>query len=212
VGVRKSGGSIFLTLCSAQTGCNAGFHPIPGSQSVDADAPGITFAAPFLYLFARKSQDRMIYWTRNNIQNGYSVTNWETWKPIPAGTLQSSPAAVTSGGLVYVVARGDDNFPWLTRLNANNTWSGWEQVALFASVGDPTIAQTDSDHLHIFATVSDGTIRVVSRDEGSYGGRQRVGLSDSNFQPSPSAWSWGVGHLDVVGFRQSTYWRNIYQE
>jgi hypothetical protein len=207
---REPGNAVYLSLCTPSN-CNAGFHPIPGGTF--EGNPAIGFAAPYLYLFARKS-DNVIYWNRNNIQNGYLVGNWDGWKPIPNGTLRSSPAVTTSGGIVYLVARGFDDLPWLTKLNVNNTWTSWSQVPLFPMVGDPAISQTGPDQLQIFGALSDSTIFVISRDDGAYTGRHRVRFAeDTNFKPTPAAWSWGPAHVDLVGFRQdNTYWINTYQE
>jgi hypothetical protein len=102
-------------------------------------------------------------------------------------------------------------------------WSGSHQVPNGTFTESPAISSRGPGSLGLVGRGGDNrywsaswltSTFVISRDNGAYTGRQRVRFADDkNFKPTPAAWSWGPGHVDLVGFRQdNTYWINTYQE
>jgi hypothetical protein len=205
--------AIWSNVCVGGGNCThlAAWQKIAGGPFVDA--PAIVFRSPFLYAFARKA-DQQIYWSRNDITQGYVVGNWSAWTGIPAGLLSSGPAAVTSGSNVYVAARGLDGFAYITKFNGTS-WGLWNKVlgSFPDIVGEPALAQFPNGDVHIFGRATDNTYFVVTHDTvfNDFFGKQR--LNSGTFQSAPGAWSWGPGHVDIVGRGgDNRIWIDTYQE
>lgn len=176
-------------------------------------APAITVTNGIAYVFANGTDNR-VYFSKNDILNGYRPESWENWQLVPGGYLTSDPAAVATDGGIFVASRGSDNKYYLTiSSTSGQTWSNWAAIPsshTFAS--GPALVREASGRLSVLGTsaVDGSMLTASSTDDGaswtafeSAGGNLLYAPSAVALSSVVEAFGVGTNHAPFVGsFRE----------
>jgi hypothetical protein len=147
----------------------------------------------------------------SDVASGYNSAAWSAWSAIPNGLFTSGPAMVASSTTLAFVARGGDAAsPYIDEepLSPFRPAGHWNKGGGGASVYSSALSTSQwssLSHVDVFGLGGDNHIWVDSSDAGAWAGTIQVCDSttmcprkSTTFASRPAAYSWGVGHIDVV--------------
>jgi len=185
------------------------------SDGVLSNEPAVAYCGGYFYIFANGT-DNQVYWTRNDVSNGFNPAGWSAFTgPIPNGVLSSEPAVACWFSDIFVAARGTTNRYHVTRsTDLGQTWSAWTVVdnSFLFSTG-PALTVSPNGQLNIFGpSAANGAMySSTSADLGSTWGT--LTTAGGNLTASPGATSPANGTIQTFGrgTDNTIYW-NRYQE
>lgn len=195
---RESDGTIFVKVSSGSNPTWSSWSQIK-TTTFDS-APALAFDSTYLIMVARRS-DAQLWWTKNDVRNGYSAANWTDWKAIAGGTVKSEPALATStptGGTVYLVARGMDDHYWRTKLSGGS-WTGYSQIPAGTWDTAPALSVWGGTSFQVFGRKTNGRMAYTTSSSSSQTTWTTPTELSSYFDlKPPAAWSYASGHIDVL--------------
>jgi hypothetical protein len=206
-------GAIYINHTTSVGGQWLGWDPIPGGSDF-VSAAAVAYRSPFLLVVARH-ENKLLYWSRNDVTNGLDNLRWSPWQAIP-GTVESEPSIASNGSRLTVVTRRSGGGVWISSSeNIGLSWSSWKQVSTKTFVGAPAISYTAAaDVAQVTARASDNFIWIATVDPESAETSGFSKISGQTFASGPASVGKASGIAPfVVGSRRSdsTYRINVWE-
>jgi hypothetical protein len=198
-----SGNQNFTTIFQGWFGNTVSQTPLIYSPAIVSPAPGE------INVFSRGQDGRL--W-----QNWYANSNWQAnWNYIDGPSATSSAPVVISWGNGHMdVFETRNGQIWHDWYEPDSTgWRGWQPIGAPSGVwlggSLAAVAQT-SGKINLFVRGNDGRLWQTWYANGNWQGWNYID-GPSTSSSSPTAISWGNGHMDVFEIRNGVVWHDWYE-
>lgn len=209
---------VYVKVVEPYGGGVHGWTRIPGATFRSDVA--IAYGSSRLYVAARAT-DNNIYLAINNVTGGYDGAAWSAWSLVPGGAMRSAPALSAAGGYLRVVARDGSKRVNVEQgdivANPDAPFGGasWSLSGVGVYISAIAVSGWASSHVDVFGVGNDNYVWAESAEAGVWSSQaiQLSGPTSAGMASHPAAYSWGVGHIDIVARgTDNKFYINTYQD